>query len=597
MLSIFESLRTKPIDNFVIIGYFFTTMGRHLNKRAAVADEFIDLAYRIFHYVGAESSQRDFLKSLLRLLLDFSGCHRVGLRYSDDESAYLCEKTRPMDSDLFFQDIGETAVDAAIESEIPRDAPGLKQLAAKLIGTSSEKYRMFISPQGSLWTSQKTSSDSKSKHRVSSQLYAPHYPMALFPFRAESSGHGLLIFNCGTDRAFSPRMVEFYEQVAEVVGIALSGQRKQITLRERIKELTCLYGIVKVLEISQSSLHEMLREIVALVPPAMSYPDLASCRITIDGEMFATDASCENVSLLRSDIFIHGVSRGSIEVSYKKSPMREGTLQFLKEEEKLLRAIAGQISLGVSRREAEAASDVLEQQLRHADRLATIGHLAAGIAHELSEPLGNILGLSQLILRNRNLSDEFKNDVELIVSSSLEARESIRKLLIFGRQMPRQKKIIQLNDVVLDALVMVQPRCDRDKVELRRHLDEKLPSIVGDPVQLQQVVVNLLVNAAQACSRGGHIDISTSTQHDGTVCLRVKDDGEGMTSDTVRQAFDPFFTTKPVERGTGLGLSVVHGIVMEHNGTIKVESGLGSGSLFDIFFPAENHRLEQDRYE
>jgi len=212
--------------------------------------------------------------------------------------------------------------------------------------------------------------------------------------------------------------------------------------------------------------------------------------------------------------------------------------------------------------------------------------LAAGIAHELNEPLGNILGFAQLAKKSGEIPASVKQDIEKIETASLHAREIIQKLLVFARQVPPEKKRINLNDVVNDGLYFLNARCVKEGIELVCNLSPNLPEIVGDPVQLNQVLVNLVVNALQSMSRAGRITVQTQFC-DNDICLIVEDTGPGMDRDVLNKIFVPFFTTKDVGHGTGLGLPVVHGIVTGHGGSINVDSKIGRGTSFEIRLPVK----------
>jgi signal transduction histidine kinase len=257
---------------------------------------------------------------------------------------------------------------------------------------------------------------------------------------------------------------------------------------------------------------------------------------------------------------------------------------FLKEERSLIDTIAGELALMVQQRQAEEELGGLQEQLRHADRLATIGQLAAGVAHELNEPLGSILGFAQLAGKDKLLSDSSRKDVERIEAAALHAREVIKKLMLFARQTPPKKDRVNLNNIVAEGLYFLESRCSRAGVELVRELDEGLPEITADSSLLYQVLVNLVVNAIQAMPDGGRLTIRTHHQS-GTVSVIVEDTGIGMTRSVMEKALQPFFTTKDVDEGTGLGLAVAHGIIQSHGGRIIIESEKGKGSRFEIRLP------------
>ncbi|HVP35367.1 MAG TPA: ATP-binding protein, partial [Terriglobales bacterium] len=284
------------------------------------------------------------------------------------------------------------------------------------------------------------------------------------------------------------------------------------------------------------------------------------------------------------DIVAEGKKRGKVEIIYlvERPELDEGP--FMKEERSLIDAVSREVTLIIERRQAEEEKTRLQNQLMHADRLATIGQLAAGVAHELNEPLGSILGFAQLTAQSPGLTPQVSQDIEKIINASLHAREIVKKLLIFARQMPTTKTRVNLNLIVEEGLYFFESRCAKEGIELVRSLSSDLPEITADPAQLHQVLVNLVVNAIQAMPNGGKLTIKTIS--DGAyVSLIVEDTGIGMSEEIMKQIFLPFFTTKEVGEGTGLGLSVVHGIVSSHKGVIKVESKVGVGSRFEIRFP------------
>lgn len=357
-------------------------------------------------------------------------------------------------------------------------------------------------------------------------------------------------------------------------------------LAERVKELTCLYGIAQIAGEPGVSLVQIIQRIVELLPPAWQYPQIACARIILDGTSYVTPGFREGCQKQTAEIIVGGVSRGVVELVYteEKPDLDEGP--FLKEERSLIDAVAGQVALIVERRQAEEDKLKLYAQLRHADRLATIGMLAAGVAHELNEPVGNILGFAQLAKKCSGVPSSAREDIEKIESASLRARDIIQKLLVFARQRPPKKTLVNLNQVVQESLFFFEARCAKEGVELIRTLSPNLPDITADPGQLSQVLVNLVVNALQSIPGAGRITVETRL-YDNSVCLIVADTGTGMSKQVLEKIFVPFFTTKEVGQGTGLGLPVVHGIVTAHGGSIDVESKEGHGTRFEIRLPID----------
>ena len=250
----------------------------------------------------------------------------------------------------------------------------------------------------------------------------------------------------------------------------------------------------------------------------------------------------------------------------------------------MLEAVAKKVAYIIDRKEALDKKKILEEQLRHADRLATIGQLAAGIAHELNNPLGDILGFAQLACKYPDLNEDVYQDLVKIVKSTLYAREIIKKVLYFGRQThPREAKT-DLNKLIGEWMDFFESRCAKSGIQIVVERDEGLPNVNGDPAQLNQVFVNVVVNAIQAMPSGGTLTIKTMRKRD-RASIIVQDTGQGIEEENMNKIFLPFFTTKEVDEGTGLGLSVVYGIVNEHGGTIEVDSKKGQGSTFSIKFP------------
>ncbi|MCD4817110.1 MAG: PAS domain-containing sensor histidine kinase, partial [Candidatus Cloacimonetes bacterium] len=259
---------------------------------------------------------------------------------------------------------------------------------------------------------------------------------------------------------------------------------------------------------------------------------------------------------------------------------------FLFEEKKLIKVVANEIAVIIGKKNATKEKEKLQSQLRHADRLATIGQLAAGVAHELNEPLAHILGFAQLIEKDSQISEQVKKDTKHIITSSLHAGEIIKKLMLFSRQTPPKNEAVDLNKVISEGLYFLETRCSKNNIQLIQILEEDLPLIIADSSQIYQILVNLVVNAIYALPVGGKIIIQT-INNVSYLSLIVEDNGTGMNKENLSQIFIPFFTTKGVSQGTGLGLAVVHGIVEAHNSKINVESKEGLGTKFEILFPIQ----------
>ena len=383
---------------------------------------------------------------------------------------------------------------------------------------------------------------------------------------------------------FSDSVVEFAEVTADILGMSLVHQQAQADLGERVKELGCLYEISRIAGEPGISLEALLKRSALLIPPGWQFPDITEARIVLDGQSYATCRFMGDWQHQTAPIVVNGKVRGSVDVAYTRTRRLLDEGPFLTEERHLIGAIAVHIGHMIEAREAEEQGEALQRQLRHADRLATIGQLAAGVAHELNEPLGGILGFAQLALKCPGLPDQVVRDVDRIVVAALHARQIITKLLTFARQVPAQDSVLELNEVVEEALCFFEARCANDGITVTRNLAAAMPSVAGDPGQVRQVVTNLAVNAVQAMPAGGCLTVSTVQREDSAV-LVLEDTGEGMSPQDLDHIFLPFLTTKDVDHGTGLGLAVVHGIVAAHGGEINVSSVRGEGSRFEIIFP------------
>jgi signal transduction histidine kinase len=198
--------------------------------------------------------------------------------------------------------------------------------------------------------------------------------------------------------------------------------------------------------------------------------------------------------------------------------------------------------------------------------------------------LNTILGFAQLAKKCPGLPQQAEEDMEKTIIASLHAREIVKKLMLFARRMPPQKTQVNLNQLVEEGLYFLESRCAKEGIELERLLLPDLPEITADSGQLTQVLVNLVVNAIQAMPQGGRLTVRTLAGK-GYASLIVEDTGVGMSEEVTKKIFTPFFTTKEVDQGTGLGLSVVHGIVTSHGGFIKVDSRPGRGTRFEVKLP------------
>jgi len=362
-------------------------------------------------------------------------------------------------------------------------------------------------------------------------------------------------------------------------------QKLASRLKERIKELECLYEISKLqISMPNSSLNYIFKKILQITVKAWQYPEITQVRIVYDEQCFQTNNFKDCVNFQRADIVVGGFSRGFIEVCYIIEKPTVGEGPFLIEERSLLDALAYELSLIIERYESKEEKKLLERKLNHSDRLATLGELTAGIAHELNEPLGSILGFAELIELDNNENTQLQKDISKIIKASKHARMVIRKLMIFSKYDEQPIDDVNFNQVISDGFYLLEVRCDKAKIKVVKKLMPGFPSIKANSVQLSQLIVNLMVNAIHAMPDGGKLLLQTHYD-DNNLYLIIEDNGIGIPEENMAKIFDPFFSTKEAGKGTGLGLSVVHGIVDSMKGKISVLSNLGKGSRFELSFP------------
>jgi two-component system, NtrC family, sensor kinase len=360
--------------------------------------------------------------------------------------------------------------------------------------------------------------------------------------------------------------------------------RIEWALRERVKELTCLYGIAQVVERTAGDPEPALAAMVALLPPAWQYPEVTAARILVDERAWQTPGFGPTADTQAADIHVHGERHGTVEVAYREARPAADEGPFLREERALIQEVARQVGQLLERQQAAREEERLRLQLWQSERLGMIGQLAAGLAHELNEPLGSILGYAQLARRGFGLPDQTGRDLDKVVKAALHARDIVRRLLVFARQAPLAREPVVLNEVIEGSLFLLEDRCRRSGVTIALHLQPDLPAVLADRALIEQAFLNLAVNGVQAMPGGGRLMVSSSGG--ARVRLVVEDTGEGMTREVLQRCFDPFFTTREVGRGSGMGLAVTHGIVVSLGGTIEAQSEPGRGSRFVVELPA-----------
>jgi len=225
----------------------------------------------------------------------------------------------------------------------------------------------------------------------------------------------------------------------------------------------------------------------------------------------------------------------------------------------------------------------LEEQLQHSEKLAALGYLAASVAHEINTPLTGISSYVQMLLKNMEKDDSRAELLKKVEKHSFRASQIINNLLNFSRKSEPHFQEINVNQIIKETLSLIEYQLKRNKIKMNLELDSKLPQTYADLSKLQQLFVNMFLNACDSMPKGGTLGIST-TSEDSSIIIDIKDTGIGIEKENLGKIYEPFFTTKPTQ-GTGLGLSVSYGIIQEHMGSISVKSTLEKGTIFKIKLP------------
>ncbi len=236
-----------------------------------------------------------------------------------------------------------------------------------------------------------------------------------------------------------------------------------------------------------------------------------------------------------------------------------------------------------------------EQRIQQTEKLVAVGQLAAGVAHEINNPLGVILCHTDIIKENNEGNEETLHDIMIIERHTENCKRIVANLLDFSRSRESriERQLASVNEIVEGVLSMVGQQFKKKQIRLNRNLDKTLPHCQMDSRRIQQVLVNLIMNGVQAVENRGKISISTRTK-DNHVLIEIEDDGPGISKEVLDKIFDPFFSTKGQSKGTGLGLSVSYGIIHEHNGEIKVQSTPGHGARFTVIIPLSRKSLNNE---
>ncbi|WP_159023268.1 sensor histidine kinase [Formosa sp. L2A11] len=355
-------------------------------------------------------------------------------------------------------------------------------------------------------------------------------------------------------------------------------------LQERIKELTCLYEVSSIIvNANYEEIEAVFQAISYSLKNAFQYPEHTEICIQYGKTCVKTGQTDSYSPEISTSIKLFNTKNGSIIAKYSSKSLIENS--FLKEEQQLLNNVALKLGSLLERFQIIKNEAVLKRQMERSDRLNILGEITAGIAHELNTPLANILGFSEL-LQPKITTTEDANDLNKIINSAMYAREVVKKLMFFACEMPQEMVQVNIVAVIKEALSLLEPNFKKKQVKYIVKIDCESIYLKADTIQLTQIIFNLIINAIYYSKPGDLVTIEISETKQNVV-LKITDQGQGISKENIDKIFQPFFTTKPVGDGSGLGLSVVHGIIASHKGTISVENNMpkGKGAIFIVNLP------------
>ena len=354
----------------------------------------------------------------------------------------------------------------------------------------------------------------------------------------------------------------------------------ELKLRERIKELTCLYEVSSIISNTDfNSLSTSLEAIIHCLKKAFQYPEHTEISLQLPKQTIETGAINKKLKIY-SSVKLFNTIQGKLTASLSAPKS-----SFLKEEKQLLDSVALKISTVLERIEIQQNENSLRRQIERTDRLNILGEITAGIAHELNTPLTNILGFAELLKDQYKSDEKTTADLEKIIQNAIFSREVVKKLMFFACKMPQERKKMDILLVLKNAIDLLKPSLQKEKIKCNLIAEGEL-WLKADELQITQVVFNLVMNAIYFSPNNSTITVKAQ-QKNKQITLQVIDEGSGLTKEAQQKLFEPFYTTKSVGKGSGLGLSVVHGIIASHKGSITAKNNTNKGTTFTVVIPVD----------
>jgi two-component system, NtrC family, sensor kinase len=445
-------------------------------------------------------------------------------------------------------------------------------------GTGSAMGRVLRSRE--TWSVQDVSAHVPELYSTSYELVAEAElsALALVPVLRRGEGLGVLALATTGGRQFLPEVLQRVEAMSDLLSVALANAELVETLRQTEWRFRTLFRAAPdaVLTVLLSGrireANDAIREILGVDPTNVVGRTLTDLVVVQDrARMEEALRAAFAGSQSRIEVTMGGEGlRGHRPLALAMSRLPE----------------AEPPSVLIIGRDMTAERE-MRLRLMETDRLAAVGELVAGVAHEVNNPLSSISAFAQLLLRDGGLSEAQRDSIEVIRAETQRASQVVKDLLAFARRSEPQREPLDLNGVITRTLRLRQYEITSGQITIETQLAADLPSVMGDARQLQQVCLNLLTNAIQAMQgmEGGSIRVTTWSEG-GQVLMEWRDAGSGIPSSVRARVFEPFFTTKPEGQGTGLGLSVSYGIVTAHSGNIEITESSSTGTAIRVTLPA-----------
>ncbi len=379
-------------------------------------------------------------------------------------------------------------------------------------------------------------------------------------------------------------------------------------LGERVRELDCLYGLARWLEDSGADSDSIIQGFAGTVPSGWQSPVSVCASIAVEGREFLSRSYRETPWRQSVDLLVDGNKAGDLTVCYLETYPELGKKDYLDSKQELITAIADRLARFLTLQKERKEREKLQGQLLQAQKMEAVGTLVGGISHDFNNLLQAINGYTQLLLMQKEDHDPDFHFLKAIQNAGDRSAELVRQLLLFSRKGDPVRQNLDLNQEVREACKILD-RSIPKMIHIELHLDDDLWPVEANPIQLEQIILNLGTNASDAMPDGGRLLVETQNtaldeeyarthlgvQPGDYVLMKVSDTGHGMNRETCEHIFEPFFTTKAVGKGTGLGLASVYGIVSSHQGHIMCYSEVGRGTSFQIYLPAALHKDESRR--